>query len=221
MLDFPQTSQFEAPPQITVQEFQSASGSKIESGVEFSTDDFIVSEFDQRFLPLGSGEVLELRTNPEIHYNFNDFQVYVPDWNVKVNFQDIPQLPRLMVREFMRLFRKSDLDQLNEEEQSRWLALSDIVNFDRFSRERAAPRYLEGTLKDRTPKCLVQWNDQQDELLSETLSPVLSFVDVGERFGLFAKFDENGMVVALERVALLDADEKPNDENWAEWPPAI
>jgi hypothetical protein len=140
----------------------------------------------------------------------------VEDWGIEMDYFNLPQLPREAARRFMRLLNDAENELLNECDRVAWLRISDYVDFQQFSIERSAPRYMEGTLRSNASVVIVEWHDGGRETLDWDVAQALSEVNLGERFSAFVKLDRNDKTMAMERVSLLGS--LSQQEDWESWP---
>jgi hypothetical protein len=222
MTGFIQSNQATTSGSAAVELLRPSAQTEIVAHAAILAGDTLESELDQRYLALGDDRVLELHENPAVRYNLADFSLEMPAWNIRISVEDLPQVPRLMSREFMRLLHRAETNTMTDEEKKRWLTISDQVNYDRFSQERAAPRYIEGVLVVRKDsKCYVEWHDGKREWIAANVAEPLMLMEPAERFGAFVKFASNGAVSHIERLSFIGTGELEAEQVWAEWPPPI
>lgn len=173
--------------------------------------------FEQRVIPLEGGQhSLKLRKPLVLRINRDTLRFVVKDWGVELDCVELSRLPRELARRFLMLLNAAENECLGEADQADWLRISDYIDYQQFTIDRSAPRYVEGTLRRNADLVLVEWHDGKSERLDHRLGRALSELDAGERFSAFAKLGRDSKTIALERVSLL---RKPGDrEDWESWP---
>ncbi len=176
---------------------------------------FTTFVFEQRAFPLEGGRAaLRLLKPLQLKVNIDSAKFTVGDWGIEMDIADLPKLPRAVTRLFIRLLHAADNEALTEEEQARWLKITDYVDFQQFTIDRSPPRYMEGRLRTQGEARMVEWHDGQTERLESGVARALSDVEPGERFGAFVKLGKNDRTIDIERVSLLPA----VAPEWESWP---
>ena len=173
--------------------------------------------FDQTLITLEGGRSrLRLRKPLMLRIDPAKLRFVVSDWGIEMDCLQLGELPRELGRKFLRLLSAAESERLTEAEQAEFLRISDYVDFQDFSISRSAPRYMEGTLLNRSQTVSVEWHDGSREVLDWCIARALHEVDPGERFSAFVKLGHNAKTLAIERVSLLP---KPaENEDWETWP---
>lgn len=180
-----------------------------------TADTFSQFNFEQSVFPLEGGRVaLRLRKPLTLKVDFTTLRFTVCDWGIEMDITELPHLPREVTRLFLRLLHAADNEALTEEEQARWLKITDYIDFKQFTIDRSPPRYLEGKLRTRGEVTVVEWHDGETERLATQVARRLSDVDPGERFGAFVKLGKNDSTIDIHRVTLLPQEEP----SWESWP---
>ncbi len=130
-------------------------------------------------------------------------QFEVEGWNIQMSCAEAPDLPRHIARRFLELFSKADARILSAAEEQDWLSVLDQVDYTQFCIDRAAPHYVEGTLRRQTPVCRVEWHDGELENLDRQAAATLACLEPGQRFAAFAKLGKANEVKWLERVMMV------------------
>lgn len=173
--------------------------------------------FEQKIIPLeGGNQTLRLRKPLELLIDPASLHFTVKDWGIEMDCLKLGELPRQVARKFMRLLNAAENERLTEHEQAEWLAISDYLDFQQFSIDRAAPRYMEGVLRTRGELVIVDWHDGSTDRLVRRTARALSDLNPGERFSAFVKLGRDDQPLAIERVSLLGEPEKEDD--WGSWP---
>ncbi len=173
--------------------------------------------FEQMAFPLEGGrQFLRLRKPLTLVIDRETLRFTVKDWGIAMDCLHLAQLPREVVRRFLRLLSAAENEALTETDEADWLRISDYVDFQQFSIERSAPHYLEGTLRSVAGVVIVEWHDGSRETLDRDVARGLSEVNPGERFSAFVRLGKGNKALAIERVSLLSS---PNEEeDWGSWP---
>jgi hypothetical protein len=163
-----------------------------------------VFRFSQKFIPAeGNAPVLRLTEFPKLIVDKRTMEFEVEGWGIRMPCSEVYDLPRRMGRRFIELFSKADRQEdFTEEEEMTWFNVVNQVDYDRFSYDRAAPQYVEGTLIRRSPHFVVEWYDGERENLSPTVARSLALIETGESFGAFVKFGSDNQTIAIERVTI-------------------
>jgi hypothetical protein len=173
--------------------------------------------WDQSVIPLEGGfQLLKLQKPLQLQTYREKMRFTVADWGIELDCFQLPQLPREVARRFLFLLRAAEDERLTEQEQADWLRISDYVDFQQFSIDRATPRYMEGSLRTRDGTVIVDWHDGSHETLENTAARALSEVNPGERFSAFVKLGRGDKTLTIERVSLLGC--SAQNEEWESWP---
>ncbi|NJK92904.1 MAG: hypothetical protein HC904_14425 [Blastochloris sp.] len=160
----------------------------------------------KRFVAIEGGRfLLHLRDGLRISLEVANFECEVIGWGIKLPQAKVGEIDRLLERQFLSMFSKADAQKLTPEEKATWLSILDQVDYEAFCFDRAAPRYLEGTLLHKGPNWQVEWLDGTKEKLSPYIAVSLGFLDSGEQFGAYVHLDKNTKTRAIERVLPLPA----------------
>ena len=178
---------------------------------------FLVFAFEQTLIPLEGGrQALKLRKPLHLRINPDTLRFSVEDWGIEMDRLQLPQLPRAAARRFLFLLNAAENESLTETDQAAWLRISDYVDFQEFSIDRSAPRYMEGTLRSNASVVIVEWHDGSRETLDWGVAQALSEVNPGERFSAFMKLGKGDKALAVERVSLRTSSSAKED--WESWP---
>lgn len=160
--------------------------------------------------------MLKLQKPLDLRINRETFRFKVTDWGIEVDCLELSKLPREIARRFLFLMTAAENERLSEQDQADWLRISDYVDFQHFTIERSAPRYMEGILITKASIVIVEWHDGSRERLNRDAARALSEVNPGERFSAFVKLGKDDQSLAIERVSLLGASDAKED--WESWP---
>ena len=175
-------------------------------------------ELLQRFFVVGK-TVLELERNPILLIDVSRREFEVVGWNMKLPYGKEQTLGRELIRKFLFLFHKAEQIELSEAEEVEWANIVERVNYRRFCLDRARPRYCEGTLIERDEvACRIEWDDGSKERIGAPLTNELGLLDVGERFGVYAKFASENRLSSLSNVKVLPRVADDAQQMWNEWP---
>jgi hypothetical protein len=182
-----------------------------------SEEIFYDSEFDLHLIPLeGGNQMLRLRKPIVLRINPQTLRFAVVDWDIELDCAMLSHAPREMARHFLRLWNSAESESLGEQDQARWLRITEYVDFQQFSIDRSLPHYAQGTLRSDTDLFVVEWDTGEREKLSRTVARALSEVNIGERFSAFVKLGKENKTLSMERVCPL---ENPKEsEDWESWP---
>lgn len=182
-----------------------------------SLDSFSKFIFDQRVIPLEGGKHSFALLKPLVlHINPDTMRFKVQDWEIELDCASLGDLPREVARRFLRLLGEAESESLGEADQAALLHISDYIDFQQFSMDRSAPRYMEGILYSKTNVMIVQWHDGSRETLMHQVGQALTEVNLGERFSAFVKLGKNDQTESIERVSLLPPIRE--NEDWESWP---
>jgi hypothetical protein len=174
-------------------------------------------EFGQSLITIEGGNAqIRLRKPLMLQLEPATLRFSVKDWGIEMDCLQLPQLPREVVRKFLRLLSAAESEALTEAEQADFVRISDYIDFQEFSISRSAPRYMEGTLQRRGQTVTVQWHDGSREVIDWRVSRALSEIDPGEKFSAFVKLGKNDKTLAIERVSPLRS--SAENEDWETWP---
>ncbi len=173
--------------------------------------------FEQKVIPLEGGrQLLKLQKPLELRIDREALRFKVTDWGIEMDCLQLSKLPREIARRFLFLLAAADNERLSEQDQADWLRISDYVDFQQFTIERSAPRYMEGVLITKASVTIVEWHDGSRERLNTDAARALSEVNPRERFSAFVKLGKDDQSLAIERVSLLGASDAKED--WESWP---
>jgi hypothetical protein len=163
----------------------------------------ITYRFPQQIIPLDDGRtLLRLREAPLLTVDSNQMHFEVENWGIKMNCEDVADLPRQIARRFLTLFSKADNNVIGEEERLEWLRILDFVDCTQFNIERSAPQYAEGTLLKKNP-LTVEWHDGSNEVLSPSLASIFFPLNPGDNFSAFIKTGKEQRTLVVERISLI------------------
>jgi|SRR5882724_8580836 len=158
-------------------------------------------------LPIEGGRVLlRLTQTPIVEVDPSTRECEALGWDVRMPCDKVENLAKEMARRFLDLFSKADAGRLTESERSSWLKVLDHVDFVAFSVDRAAPHYLEGTLKRLEPVCIIEWHDGERQQIDRGVGRAFSALRAGDRFGAYVKLGKDNSVRSIERIVLLATD---------------
>ena len=173
--------------------------------------------FEQKIIPLEGGrQLLRLRKPLLLKINPETLKFTVNDWGIEMDCLQLGNLPREVARQFLKFLHEAENENLSEVDQAYWLRISDYVDFQQFSIERSAPRYMEGIRQGKGDLVIVEWHDGTRETLDRSAAQALTEINPGERFSAFVKLGKNDKTISIERVSLLGPAE--STENWESWP---
>ena len=179
--------------------------STITSTKEVNASDFARFTVQRSFVPLEGGRLLlRLLENPVIEVNPNTLECEVVGWDISLPSGLVQDFQHEMARKFLILFSKADAGVLSPEEKIVWLSILDRIDFTSFCIERAAPHYLEGTLRRMAPECYVDWFDGRTERIDRPISNCFSELEPGDTFGAFVKVGHDNMTLFAERISILE-----------------
>jgi len=113
--------------------------------------------FEQTVIPLEGGQhSLRLRKPLVLRINPENLRFLVKDWGIELDCLELSRLPRELARRFLKLLNAAENEDLGESDQADWLRISDYIDFQQFTIDRSAPRYLEGTLRRNAEMVLVE-----------------------------------------------------------------
>lgn len=192
------------PPPIAAETWTAKSPARLTSPREVEPIQLSRFTIERNYLALEGGRLLlRLREHPVLEVDPTTLNAKVIGWDISVHTFQAENVDKLMARKFSVLFSKADRDELTADEKGTWLSILDRVDFTMFSIERSAPHYLEGTLRRRSPDCIVDWSDGRSERVNHQVAASLSEVEPGELFGAYVKLGSKTKAMALERVTLL------------------
>jgi hypothetical protein len=159
--------------------------------------------YPNRLIALDGGKVLlRLRDDPLIEVDPASLECSIVGWSLKIPYDEIHDISRLLARRFLQLLRRAKSQQLTEDEEYDWISILGQVDYQIFSLEREPPRYVEGKILRKTPKLRVEWHDGQTEYISSGAGAALLVLNEGESFGAFVKWGRDG-IESIERVDFL------------------
>jgi hypothetical protein len=184
---------------------------------EPSHEGFLTFVFEQTLITLEGGrQTLKLSKPLNLRINPDTMRFTVEDWGIELDCMQLPQVPREVARRFLLLLSAAENESLSDADQAAWLRISDYVDYQQFSSDRSAPRYMEGTLLSNATVVIVEWHDGSHETLDWHVARALSEVNPGERFSAFVKLGKGDKAMAIERVSLLGLPSATED--WESWP---
>lgn len=161
-------------------------------------------QFAQQIFAMDDGQtLLRLHKPLKLIVDRQTAEFDVEGWGIHMQCADVAELPRRIARRFLSFLSKSDAGLLNSREKSEWLDILDQVDTTQFNIDRAAPRYVEGTLKRKSPT-VVEWHDGANEQINPALAAVFFPLDPGDRFSAFVKLGKNNNTLKIERVSLIE-----------------
>jgi hypothetical protein len=176
----------------------------ITSNHEINVADLARFTIERKFLPLEGGRILlRLFERPVIQVDPNTLECEILGWDIKLPSGLMGEYQYEMARKFLVLFSKADADQLTDKEKKVWLSILDRVDYTSYCIDRAAPHYLEGQLRRKSPDCYVDWSDGRPERINWAIANSLSEINVGETFGAWVKLGQENAALRIERVTLL------------------
>lgn len=174
--------------------------------------------FDEKLIPLEGGQShIPLKKPLTLEIDPETLRFAVKDWRIEMDCAQLSLLSREVARRFLRLLSAAENENLSEPDQADWLRISDYVDFQRFSAERSAPRYMEGTVRSKAEVVIVEWHDGSLEKLDRSVAKALSEVEPAERFSAFVKLGLDDHALLIERVSLLG--NRITLPDWQNWPP--
>jgi hypothetical protein len=180
-------------------------------------ENFLDFVFDQTTIPLeGGNHNFKLLKPLVLRINHSTLRFTVTDWGIEMDCGSLGQLPREIARRFLQLLSGAENESLSEADQAHLLRIADYVDFQQFSINRSAPRYMEGKLISNAENVIVLWHDGSREQIDHNVAKTLSEVNVGEQFSAFVKLGKDDKSRAIERVSLLS--ESKENEDWESWP---
>lgn len=161
--------------------------------------------FPQTVMPLGDGDkTLRFWSQPRMRYDSARAIVELQPWNIRVRMEDAGQIPREIVRTFLRLWTKAERQTLSEQEAPRWAEMLEQVDFQQFCIEHAPARYMQGILKAKTDNITtVLWQDGTEENVSGAPRAALDLVNEGEAFSAHVRLDRRAHAAEIANVAIL------------------
>lgn len=173
---------------------------------------------NHRVIPLEGGRYcLRLQKNLKLEI-ISDMQFEVKDWGIKMECSELAQLPREIARRFIFLLSEAEAERLTETDQATWIRILDYVDFRQFSIDRSPPRYMQGTVRSKKEKFIVEWHDGKIDILSRFVAESLSEINVGETFAAHIKLGRDDEVIGIERVLLLGSTSSDEGKDWEAWP---
>jgi hypothetical protein len=163
-------------------------------------------EFPQTIFPVDGGKVLLRAYDPlKLRMDERSETVTVEGWDISLKCEQVYDLPRYVVRQFLGLLAKSNARTLTNAEQMRWLKILDQVDFQQFCIDRAMPHYLEGTLISRRlgQPSMVEWADGSRNSLHARVALPLTPLEPGDDFAAYVKLGKDNEVISIESVSLL------------------
>jgi len=211
--DIPRPPLFDFTARVPFAERAEYSGKRQPTAEGFST-----FAFEQTLIPLEGGrQILKLRRPLSLRLDGETMRFAVEDWGIELECTQLPFLPRALARRFLALFSAAEGTQMNAADEAAWLRITDYVDFQQFTIDRSAPRYMEGTLRSNASVVIVEWHDGSRETIDWGVARALSELDLGERFSAFVRLGKDDKALAIERVSLLGGDASVN-EDWESWP---
>ncbi len=160
--------------------------------------------FRRWVLPIEGGKVLLRLTQPlQVAVNPRTMECEVLGWDVRMPVGTVEEIPKALARRFLQLFSKADAEQLDEKDRGYWMNILDQVDFPAFTVDRAAPHYVEGTLRRAGPPCMVDWHDGEREKIDPHVARALGCLTSGDDFGAYVKLGMDNRALSIERVVLL------------------
>ena len=155
-------------------------------------------------IPLDGGKTtLRLYEDPVIEVDHDKMECKVMHWEVNLPLTKVEYISRTLARRFVELYSKSLDERLNEQEEAHWLNIVQRVDYQSFCADRAAARYIEGTIIGLEPVITVDWHDGEREELSPAVARSINILNPGDRFGGWIKWDRNQRVKSIENIKLL------------------
>jgi len=167
--------------------------------------------YRQTAFPVDGGRIL-LRTREPLRLMVDEQSLYfdVEGWGIRLPCVQAHDLPRQVVRTFLKLESMAADRALSHAETQQWLQILDLVDYQQFCMDRAAPHYVEGRLIDHEigQAALVEWADQTMAKIPSRIATALSMLLPGEHFSAFVKFGQDNEPCFIESVNFLGHLEK-------------
>ena len=166
--------------------------------------------------PDGGKTLIRFIDRPMLRLNFGRGMIEVEGWGVEVPISKSTEVPRELARKFLQLWSRSEKQILNPEDRASWEFIVDTVDFDSFTVDRVAPRYVEALYvrQNNQQRPVVKWQDGTLEEISKECSGSLAVLNPGEWFGGYAKFGTDGRTIHLERIFMLEGRDEPLPREW-------
>ncbi len=144
----------------------------------------------------------------------------VVDWPIEIKHEEFAdRLASVVIRTYMSYLAKAECDELTESEKKVWIQISSYVNYRQFCHDQDPPRYMEGVVdRNLEDRIVVVWHDGSKSMLSKDSDiSDLSWLNVGDRFSCWVKFDLNDSVEKFERVNLIPTEPDSGIEDFETW----
>jgi hypothetical protein len=173
----------------------------------------------QRHFVVG-GQHLVLDEPPQIAVYSAQYEFEVVGWGIRLRYGQQGQIARELIRKFLHLHSKAEMNTLTEQEEAEWAEVAKRVDYRRFTRERSPFQFVEATLIERSSEndCQIEWHTGEKERVAGKLAFAFSLLDPGERFNGLARFGQNNQLIEVRD--LTPAPRLPDDAErmWRAWP---
>ena len=180
------------------------------------------SEFkiDQTVFPIEKDRYLYLSKNLRLKPDYLRGTFKVVGWPIEIKHEEFAdRLASEVIRTYMSFLGKAECDELTESEKEVWIQISSHVNYRHFCDDQDPPRYLEGVVdRNLEDKIVVVWHDGSKSIVRKN-SGISDFfwLQAGDRFSAWVKFDLNDNVEKFERVNLIPAEIDSGIDDFDTW----
>jgi len=175
-------------------------------------------ELDQRYFVFGD-KALSLEHNLTLLAYPRLQQFEIKGWNIRLPFDQVGNISRVLVRKFLLLLRKADMTGLSPAEKEEWSDIISQVDYQKYCIEHNAPVYVEGRLNDITSKGFeIEWHTGIVEHVPKSNAKALDLINKEEYFCGMAKLGQNNQLLSLADVFPLPTIETDGEKMWQSWP---